>query len=733
MKHRQSRSPRRAEPESVINVTPGVVSAPTRAWWWLLVWIVVVMAFRPIAADDLWWELSRGREVVRGTMTPSRQLLALDEAAEADWLGGVPSFLAYAWSGSSGLMLLRIMGVVAFTCGLIVLARGLHPAIISLLVWAGLVGAESAFDVGSSLFDGMGIVVVSLLAKRLKGVITWRAMLPLVIVFIAWANLGPRVIVGWLVLVSSGLMSIGTTNRLPMRSWIMLLGLALGAICFTPRGVLTIRDSLCLVFPQFVAEHWMLEASPWQPLWLTTWGTREAALLTISAVTLLALSLSSSARQLGFIVAIGSALLLPWFSAENLAASHIWLVFLLIGLLRQEQPAFSLTPNTTSWRSSIMGRAIFGTTGIACTWLIAIVVPLSLLPGMGWGLQGKLDNRLLQLALSSVQPHGTAFATDVLSAGMVCWLGSASLHAQDVPQRALLGGRLRQQRLIQSDLRSERLTSYWRDDGSEGGWWIPLRQRRTTLLVINANDTSMIRALEPAIWKPLSLDSPVLPYAAAGDPAYNDLLVDVLRQREFVNGGPWTYSPPQSVGSEYDRDRWGFRGAVFDVPTSLRQARVFRAMRLPVAALKIIHGSRIYAGNHHDFDAEFVECQRELAYQELLLASRPSHFRAGVLREALRRLSRSPDADARLFQGVGQPTPDLTAAIDSYVSGKLTDAFATLTLEHPESYYAAACIALESGQVSEAVDLLSRVERDRADQELALLIAARLEELEAAP
>ncbi|MCH8830638.1 MAG: hypothetical protein IID45_13760, partial [Planctomycetes bacterium] len=56
-------------------------------------WLAALLFLQPIASADLWWQLSRGRAVIAGSFTPSRDLLAADTAAEADWLGGVAFYL----------------------------------------------------------------------------------------------------------------------------------------------------------------------------------------------------------------------------------------------------------------------------------------------------------------------------------------------------------------------------------------------------------------------------------------------------------------------------------------------------------------------------------------------------------------------------------------------------------------------------------------------------------------
>jgi hypothetical protein len=120
----------------------------------------------------------------------------------------------------------------------------------------------------------------------------------------------------------------------------------------------------------------------------------------------------------------------------------------------------------------------------------------------------------------------------------------------------------------------------------------------------------------------------------------------------------------------------------------------------------------------------------ELAHQEAVAAGRASQFRRLSLREALRRTDRVLPAAAALFDELDGAPEDLLRAIDFYVAGALAQAQQALSRESPESVYAAACIAMESGQVAAAAAILRHASETKTDRALALLMAARLEEVE---
>jgi len=86
--------------------------------------------------------------VLRGTMTPSRDLLALDTLREADWLSGVLPFLLYATLGATALMIVRITVALGFSFVLRQQLRGVPPWAIVSLVGGTLILCERAFDPG---------------------------------------------------------------------------------------------------------------------------------------------------------------------------------------------------------------------------------------------------------------------------------------------------------------------------------------------------------------------------------------------------------------------------------------------------------------------------------------------------------------------------------------------------------------------------------------------------------
>ncbi len=344
------------------------------------------------------------------------------------------------------------------------------------------------------------------------------------------------------------------------------------------------------------------------------------------------------------------------------------------------------------------------------------------------------------------------FADDVRSSGVVAWIlgpvsslgspespddGSAgdgkfdgdatddgAWRVQDHPERALLGGRLSDHHRLLLDLREGRQMRYWRDDGQPGGWWLALEQRDTAWIACSRRDVTLIRRLEPSIWKPLSLESPVIPYARAGDPRFTGRILEVLGQREAVDRRPWAYRPPAVGDSPYDRQRWG--AGPRDRWGPLSQARVFLAMELRTATLRVLAVARERWPHDPRFLRVWTRCQTELADEERLVAGRASRFRSlaaglpdgelaaglpDVLHELVK-VYRSEGAREALLMSAEVKTPDGQDGQEGQLA------------------YAKLCWMMEIGAYDEALGLIRKMRSGSAlEPEITVLVRHRESEL----
>jgi hypothetical protein len=278
--------------------------------------------------------------------------------------------------------------------------------------------------------------------------------------------------------------------------------------------------------------------------------------------------------------------------------------------------------------------------------------------------------------------------------------------------------------LLQQDLRNARRAWHLREDGSTGGWWIPLMTSNTRLLLISGNDQELIRAMEPTIWRPLSLDSPVIPYGMAGDSAVNDRIIEILQHKDFVDAGPWNYSVPLAGGNDLWLDAWGMMTGQPDQTIAVQQAGVFRAMKMPIAALRVLSPLLQQTGRNLRAEVEFAQCQFQLAHDEQQILSRPSQWRQ-LICDSVHRPQSFSNSELDVKETTeASPSPNaaqLQHAAELYVQGGLEDAIKLLTAEDPEVQYARARLLLEAGKPSECVDVLNRLLQTFPDSSLKIV------------
>ncbi len=738
----------------------------------------LVVAIQPVSGEGLWWQLARGRAVAQGAVSPSATLLSLETEGEADWLGGLPLFALYRIFGSSGLMVCRLalVGLLLIAATRPLRKGDLLAAPSILLTGTALVALSASLDPLPRLFDLAGMLFTAWWCRAAFGpggaeLASRRSASPVggllivAMVFAVWANLGAGVSAGLGILLAAAICESFTARGGAAIAWLQgATALLAGAI--NPRGFVVWGDSLLVLFPRWLNPAFALEGTPWQPLLATSWGVAEAGFLILTGLWIVDRWWQGRAKKRGGGVGLSadrwsSAIrVLPflwvesfaWASVQNLPLATTWLA---VDLAWRWSHA-------DRWRLAGNPRAKGRAGGAALATLLVLAgLPLTgLTQSFGWGISGSLDNRLLSLALQGTEPYGTAWADDLRSGGMLAWLlpelpgGPPSgdderLQLQDITWQAVRRGRLAQHRLLHDDLRRGRLMRYWRDDGSAGGYWLPLTARNTTLLMVSDRHLGLIAGLEPSMWKPLSLDSSVIPYAPAGDPAYVERLLQVLREREIVEYTDWQYRFPVSLGSEFDRDRFGLWPAAADPTEAVRQAEVFRAMGLHYAALRVLFVGRRALPQQAAVQAAIRRSQVELADEEMIAAGKPSWFRFWASRYNVES-NRLPPFTPPPQRGERVDREEDAADLPS-ASSDPADAVAVQVLEsrlanywqlgpqallnddwtsgHPQLLYAVLCAAMEAGQYERAERVLVALREQSLDAALRTLVEQRGREL----
>jgi hypothetical protein len=619
----------------------------------LTVWsiaVALVIASRPLESPDLWWDLARGREVnTTRTLDPSHNLLTLDQASEASWLGG--SFFHLVWSigGIFALAAIPLAATFAVRTGVLRLASPASRLFAVTTVFPVTVLATRAgLEPTAALWDLLFLCGLWLILRH-RGT-SRRILWGLAALFLAWANLGTGPVWGLLLVM---LWPGALNGRLAAVVLSIVAGMA------TPRGALTWLDSIKLFAPSAFVPSAALE-DRWRSVLTAGWDVSLAAAGLLWAIAAAALLRRRSARTL----ADGVMLLVPLaavlMSRANIPLAALWSSLGALTLMRND------TENVTAARPSWLRPVVALVTAVALLDACGMVSPAS--STIGWGLSQAIDPRLLDIADSVPgNERAVAWAADSRSAGVAAW-ARTNTKLVDHPRRALLGGRSARHAAMRRDLTSAHRSRYRLDDGSWGGWGRPFAEWKVDVLFVPAEASDLHRGLLETPWKLIKLDSPTVPYASAENPRFDRAVVDVLLQQGFVEAGAWR--PSIDV---YDPQGWRIEASSLlglgpEAAPAVRQARFFRAVKLPMAALRALEPVRL-GGGSAAVRAEFFACQQAAALEEFNETGAISLFRRLVLddvtpgSESWRRardLYRSGQIDAAI-QALGRGSEELYA------------------------------------------------------------------------
>lgn len=733
--------PRSSTRSSAVRSTlPPIASSTKSATWSRLALFLLVgmVALRPIVNDDFWWTLSHGRAVVDGHLSPNRFLLAGDTLAEAPWLQGTPFFMLYLFGGVLSLMALKI----AVLAG--VAARSWQhgtslPEGIRLAVTASLVVAvQSACGPTVSLWDALGLMITlrwtrAVASESLAWEVVWWSGLSCV-----WSNFGALSILVCLPLATEALGQSRHHNTIATqrRRWLILLGAAWLGSSLTPRGPFTAWDSLRQLAPWLVESRYILDQSPWTTLWNSPLEGVAVGWAILTLAVLVAMLRSRSTSRGEWVLMMVVQCVGVW-SAPSAVILSVWLADRVVEFAKHDARTLPvLLQRAAPLKHTVLSKGFCVAARLTCLCvggMAALGVELFSESRCGWGLSRQLEDREFSAALGPTSRTGTVHCADILSAGMLTWTELPNLRPYLVPRRALLCGTLRDEVLLSHELETGWQQRHIRSDATAGGWWLTLQSRRTVLIATSARRTPLIRGLEATLWKPMSLDSPVIPFALAGDPEFTPGIVRVLPQRELVDRGTWTYQGEPAEGNDRLLDIVGWITGWPDSTAILRLSRVLRAMNLPQAAMRVLTPS-LSSPNvsaiafdrslHH----ELLACQIALADRRQLICGEVDEFRQTVLDRLVSR-SQQPlppiPSGAKSVSSLPRPTAATesrwTAAVEQYLRGNARGAAELLVADDPAMMSARASLLWEAGLPAEAHAVWTALVQQFPESRLALV------------
>lgn len=666
----------------------------------------LLASLHPISCSDYWWELSKGREAAAGSLFPTSKLLAGSIRAEADWASGLLFYLLVDNGGVLSLMCLKIFAAL-FAARLLIQQTVQRSAVAGVLIATSLLCARQAWEPSPLCFDTIGVLLALTLTKAVFRATSRSAFVGLLILMCCWSNLGSRSITGILITVPTLALSI----RRPVAK-ILCIAMLLVAASLTPAGLATLPDSWTTTFPQTAESSAILSLAGWDPWWNSP--------LRIECIAWLLLCCLSCRQAVpgqagNFFLVLTGTQIFAAMSPNNLPLAAMMMAYFgtqLCGTTSDRVSDKVKVSNKDEARIDLRTRV----ERLVLTVLMGALATWALQPwsgcgsGLGWGIDPRLSPDAFSASLQSVSLTGTAHCVGIREAGLLSWHLRNGVKAFDTPRTALLNGRLRTHVLLTSDLSKNWQIPHRRTDESWGGWWLPLLERKTTTLVVPSEDLKLITAIEPTIWKPLSLNSVSLVYGKAGDPGCTQQIVNTLSLRDFVDRGTWVYQ----TTSEESQTHTDLRDVIYGANTvyeSLRLARVFRAMKMSVAALKVL--SMLPVESNTELRQEFASNQLSLGYDERILCGRSSRFRL----DAWQLTTPQSDSVSMIAQDVlnwsdtdlsQNEAPDITAT-RLYLSGDHRVAMQKLGAIDAETLYAKAMMLLESGQTKETEAVLQQL------------------------
>ena len=678
--------------DSFATTKPASRRQPIAVWGLLLTAAVILL--RPAVNSDFWWNLARGRQVFAGSWTPSADLLVADSLPEADWLGGALHYFLLTLAGVWGVTTLPVLAT-AVALLLLVRSRNADHWLVGIIFLLWMPALRVSLQSSGSLMDVLAMVV---LWHMLVGLVPGQsAVLKTAGLFCLWSNLGPGMLWGlW------GLVAFFPRRQL---SWQVLLAAGLGGMV-NPRGLLAWRDAVLNFAPGLLAgaswgvlpEH-QFWSVPGQAQALVSWG-----LLLAFAVSSRWLDRREPEQWLRWGAPVLSLVMNPML----LPMSALW-----IGLDACSAEHPFPWPQQRRWPALRIAAA--GIVGLVI--LLDAGGMLDTRLRLGWGIASQLDYRLLDDRLVDIgEGDIIGYTPDARSAGAVAWL-QGKVHPEDIPRRALLGGRWRQNALLLDDLMHNRGSAFRRADGTWGGWMAEMDVRHLLILFLPYELEQLHEALGETEWKAADVDSPVVPYVSADDLRFIPPIVDTMRQLSLVESGPW--HPGQEIFSTHGirvdvREALGLGG---DPGTARLQSRIFRSLQTPLAAVRVLLPFRRMEGLQVVRN-EFLQAQLALAEQDWLQTGASTRWSRAVIHRLTsnENIRRRPSLEVPDASRENALPAGWQKALDSYLQGRLQQAIEDLSSQTDEERIARCMLWLEMGEPAQALAEVKEIDSEQASR-----------------
>lgn len=669
---------------------------PPRNFSILVLGVAILLCATPIASQSLWWEVCRGRAVCDGVWDSSAQLIQLEQLPDSDALAGSLPWLAFDLFGASGLMFLKLVVVLALVRLFTRHCRSASDLIIAIGV---LMACVPAFDPDHRLFDLLGIVVAWNLAaaQRLR-------LLSLVVV--AWCNYSMGAV--WCIPVSWLAISSGSQ---PGRRLLTTILLVTCALCINFRGPMAIVEMFRFAVPFAFDDSNLLARSGY-----------GFATLNLPALYSVCLCLSGILHPAGSPLTRATLLVCGLVSACNGRVLPLTAMIAGLTLMSLNRRSEALRPGRLPELPRVLSYVFSAVASVSVLVLMAGGI-YGHSERLGWGIADGLDHRLIDRDVGRyAESRLLAHCSNTNAAGLLL-LTLPKAEVVDVAEVAIKRGRLEDFAMLNYDLSTGRKKAYARSDGTMGGWWNSLINGKVDLLVISAQHTQIFAALEPTLWKPLALDSPVIVLGQAGSRLFTRQIIDVRDQRDLVDFGPWKHQLLRTTGNGSHTDLWQMSTGLIDSRSDIRQAAVFRSMGILNAAARTILPV-VSERCRPDGIGELIRIQQQLSWMEKLHCGRHSQWRLAVL--SFLGGTSGQESGKSLIETTAAEAPSAVEfpaeAVRLYCRGQPQLAAKSITQQDAESLFAIHSLYWQAGDQQQADRILEKMQAHYATHPLTLAV-----------
>ena len=662
---------------------------------WLLYLLAITLAAQPVANKDLWWLVSHGQKVIDGCMQPASELVSCS-TQESPWLAGVPLAICYELPGSLGFMLLKFLAA-GYLCSFVNRTGIGCGRSAPLLCAVTMVAISPVFEPSTMLWDALGVAftwhLLATISQRAR-----RSIFLLAVVIAVWANVSYGVVWFFAVVFAQALLL-----RFALTASVGLAALGAACLSLSPRGIYALTDAALVVLPIHLPPD-LRAGSPWQSIWQESFSLDLAAFLILSGV-LLALCLRQSSVRPVMLLLLA---VLPICCASNLPIASLLISLGSLSILDQNDSPHSPSGIQLTATAAIIISICFA---VASGWFSSSCERL------GWGISSSLDYRFVQRDLQQMRrANGSAHCPNIRTAGMLTFACPDGVRPVTTPTFAILNGTWTEYIQLTRDLLDSRRSSFRRQDGTTGGWWRTVEDESVTMLMVPVDNARLIRSLEPTLWKPISLDSPVIPYVRTDHRQWTSQLTQMVQQRELVNYGNWQHAPNATNANLLHTDVWERLTGAIDYRRDEQQAEAFRAMGLQTAAMRVL--LPVLSENSEAVRQLFHQTQVTLALEEWKSTGMVSLLRQATIRKSvadpasllqLSWLPDIPDNEAKAWD----------APVDLYMDGDCEGAVRKLLANSAESnsefIYAALTLSAEAGDTQTYQHLFSEMQANFPD------------------